>query len=156
MNTDEIYITDLVQELVNHIEENNHGHISRELHAQLEQNGLSNFTTLSMSECHAIAYIGDKDMTNAVSIANNLKITRGGISKLLSRLINRGFVKASQLNDNKREIFYHLTSLGKKVYSIHKTLHAQYLISLQAMVKSYSNEEQLIIKRFLNDLMKNI
>ena len=156
MNMNEEHITDLIQKLVEQIENNQHEHIIQELDLQLEQSGIVNVPTLSILECHVIAYIGDNNVTNAISVANNLNITRGGISKIMSRLIKKGLMEASQLAGNKREVFYRLTSLGKKVYCIHDTLHKKHNVMLKSMVNLYSKEEKLTIERFLNDLIKNI
>ncbi len=44
---------------------------------------------ISISDVHVLAYIGEHQNTNAISIANALGITRSGISKITARLLKK-------------------------------------------------------------------
>lgn len=150
------HITSQIIQLIEHIEANNHEHIAEELREQMQQSGITNFSSISIIECHVIAYIGKYNITNAISIAKYLKITRGGISKINFRLIQKGLIEAHQKEGNKREVFYTLTSLGKKVYFIHNTLHEKTLHSFRQIVETYNESEKVIISDFLNVLIEKI
>lgn len=156
MNISNQSISKKIHHLLEHIEANNHEHISAELQLAIEKNGMEHFPSLSMLECHVIAYIGDKSITNAVSIAKHLDITRGGISKINQRLIHRGLIESHVPEGNKRERFYQLTVTGRKVYQIHRSLHEKSELSLLAMINNYNDAEKEILQKFLEDLMNTI
>jgi DNA-binding MarR family transcriptional regulator len=149
-------IVSQIQKLVDHIQEDNHQHIINEIQIQLEKSAIPSVPPLSVLECHVIAGIGDAHITNAITIAKKLGITRGGISKIAVRLNNKGLIEANQMEGNKREIFYRLTSLGKTVYDIHSLLHKQTYDNLVNMLNKYSMEEQRVISQFLGELINYI
>lgn len=156
MNVSDQSILEQIHNLTGQIEASQHRHISEALQREMEKNGMNQPPALSMLEYHAIAYIGDKDITNAVSIAKHLNITRGGISKINQRLINKGLIERRELEGNKREVFYKLTSSGGNVYKMHQFLHKKAEFSLLEKINKYSRDEKEIIRRFLGDLMESI
>lgn len=149
-------ISEQIHHLIDHIEVNHHEHLKEDLLLEMKKNGMSDFPSLSMLEYHVIAYIGDKNITNAVSVAKHLNITRGGISKINQRLIGKELIESHQLEGNKRELFYKLTPAGKKVYFIHRSLHEKAETSLLRMISNYSESEKETIRKFICDLIEKV
>jgi DNA-binding MarR family transcriptional regulator len=149
-------IVNQIQKLVDHIQDDSHQHIINEIQTELEKASMPSVPQLSVLEYHVIANIGDAQITNAITIAKKLGITRGGISKIAVRLTNKGLIEANQMEGNKREVFYRLTSLGKAVYDIHSLLHKQTYDNLVNMLNKYSMEEQKVISQFLSELIDYI
>lgn len=106
------------------------------------------------AECHVIDYIGKNRLTNAVGISNALGITKGGISKLTSRLSEKGFLEPYRMEGNRKEIFFTLTPSGKEVFEINARIDAQINERLLVLMSEYSPEELDVITRFLNDFLK--
>lgn len=154
MQADKEAVIVQVQNLVDQIEEERHRHLASDLKARRAQAGLEDDETFSLAEYHVIASIGEAGSTNAVSVANKLRLTRGGVSKIMARLVMRGCVEAHSAADNKREKRYLLTERGRKVFRMHADLHEQTVQSLAAMLDGYAPAELAIVSRFLKDLKK--
>ena len=145
-----------IYDLIMRVEEGRHEHIADELQDRLLAMGVENISSLSIMECHVIDYIGNNKVTNAISIARHLKITRGGISKMSQRLIRKGLIDAERIEGNRREIFYHLTPLGEKIYIIHASLHKKVEEALRHIIERYSETEKITINNFLDSLAQVI
>ena len=59
-------------------------------------------------------------------LAESLYMTRGAISKLTKKLINKGLIESYQKPLNKKEIYFRLTEQGKVIYKIHEELHKEF------------------------------
>lgn len=66
------------------------------------------------SEIHCIQYIGDNPNTNVKKLADAFRMTTGGITKLTKKLIGRQLLRAYQIPDNKKEIYFALTKKGRR------------------------------------------
>lgn len=156
MQADKEAVIAQVQNLVYQIEEKRHRHSASDLKARMAQARFQDAEIFSMVDYHVIASIGEAGLTNAVSVANKLGLTRGGVSKIMARLMRRDCVEVRSATDNKREKIYLLTERGQKIFRIHADLHEQTLRSFAAMLDSYTPAELAIVGRFLNDLKKLI
>lgn len=78
------------------------------------------------AEVHYIECIEKNEDPNVTKLADCLYMTRGAISKMTKKLIEKGIIESYQKPDNKKEIYFRLTDHGKKVYQIHEDLHKQF------------------------------
>lgn len=78
------------------------------------------------SEVHCIEYIGRNVDSNVTKLAESFYMTRGAISKITKKLIKKGIIESYQKPDNKKEIYFRLTSQGKEIYKIHEELHEEF------------------------------
>ena len=92
---------------------------------------------------------------NGINIAEELNITRGGISKIATRLIEKNLITTYKDEKNQKKIFYKLTPLGEEVNTIHNQLHEENHKNLCNIVNKYSPQEQDIILKFIKDLQDN-
>lgn len=72
------------------------------------------------SEVHTLEFIGNNPDANLTKIATELYVTRGAVSKITKRLIDRGLIVRFQKNDNQKEVFFKLTEQGKDIFEIHQ------------------------------------
>ena len=100
-----------------------------------------------ISRCHKI---------NGIEIAKELGMTRGGISKIATRLIKKNLITTYQDEVNQKKVFYKLTPLGEQVNEIHEQFHAEKNLRVESMISGYSEEEQDVILKFIKDLKKII
>ena len=70
--------------------------------------------SLLLSEIHVIDCIGKHQLPNSTFIAKELSMTKGAISKITAKLLEKELIKANHLEENKKEIYYTLTTQGKK------------------------------------------
>lgn len=80
-------------------------------------------TNYSVSEMHCLDYIGKMEKPNVTKLAIALNLTKAGTSKMLKRLLQRKAVKTFTDCNNKKEIYYSLTAVGKKIFAAHAILH---------------------------------
>lgn len=78
------------------------------------------------SEVHCIEYIGKNADSNVTELAEHFYMTRGAISKLTKKLIEKGLIESYQKSDNKKEIYFRLTEHGKAIDKVHEELHKEF------------------------------
>lgn len=152
LNTKIEMIAHEIETLITQFEDKKHSHNEEELTKLLKVNEMINFKQISITECHVIACIDNIKEANGINIAKSLRMTRGGISKIANRLIEKKLITTYQDGENQKKIFYKLTSLGEKVNQIHNQLHRDNHSSLCTVVSKYTSQEQDIILRFIKDL----
>lgn len=68
-------------------------------------------------------------------------MTRGAISKLTKKLIQKGLIESYQKSDNKKEIYFRLTEQGKVIYNIHEDLHKEFQERDKAVFEQVTEEQ---------------
>ncbi|MCU5375976.1 MarR family transcriptional regulator [Bacillus cereus] len=87
------------------------------------EEGLKGFKS---SEVHCIEYIENNTDSNVTQLAEAFYVTRGAISRMTKKLINKGLIESYQKSENKKEIYFRLTEQGKEIYKIHEELHNEF------------------------------
>lgn len=141
-----------IEHFVNKIDSDEHMLSDTQLKQLLKDHHISAASSVSITEYHVLAYIGDHPATNAVSVSKSLGITRGGISKIAARLQNKGLIEVQDVKDNKREISYRLTPSGTDLYMLHTTLHKQKEALMDDLLSRYTDSEIQCIARFFSEL----
>lgn len=112
--------------------------------------------SVSLAECHVIDCIERNEMFNTTAIAKKLNITKGGISKITTKLIKKNMIEAYRLTNNQKEIYYRLKPLGRKVFEIHETLHKEAEEAFRKIFSEYSQSELAFASKFLADITAGI
>lgn len=107
---------------------------------------------ISLAEAHCIDKIGSIECANVTKVAAQMGMTRGAISKISKKLLNKNLIESYQKPENNKEIYFCLTEQGEKVYIEHKKCHNRAQEDKLAILSKYSEEEQLIILQFLSDI----
>ena len=108
------------------------------------------------AEVHYIECIGKNDDSNVTQLAESLYMTRGAISKMTRKLIEKGIIESYQKPDNKKEIYFRLTSYGKEVYTIHDTLHKQFQQRDQVVFDQITAEQFDSMLQFIENYKKHL
>lgn len=116
----------------------------------LEENELDNY---SLTELHVIHCIGEESMRNLTTISEYMSMTRGAVSKICSRLQNKGAIEKIKLADNQKEIFFILTAEGERLFHAHEVLHQQSQAKWSVLFEQYDQQEKQAIKRFFSDVV---
>lgn len=131
-----------------------------EIHEQSLKNLLTKYDykhlynkNLMLSEFHVIDCIGKQPLSNATFISRELNMTKGAISKVAAKLLEKNLIKGNQLENNKKEIYYTLTALGKEAFEIHEQLHKIEEERFMKIINKYNKEELNTINSFLDDLI---
>lgn len=93
------------------------------------------------SEVHCIEYIAKNVDCNVTKLADSFYMTRGAISKLTKKLIEKGLIESYQKQDNKKEIYFKLTEQGKAVNKIHDDLHNEFQERDKAVFEDVTEEQ---------------
>lgn len=120
-----------------------------------EQHREEIFAGINLAEAHCIDKIGSMDCANVTKIATEMGMTRGAISKITKKLLGKNLIASYQKPENNKEIYFCLTKEGEKVYTEHKKCHREAQEDKLAILSAYSDAEQAIILRFLQDLNQN-
>jgi DNA-binding MarR family transcriptional regulator len=108
------------------------------------------------SEVHCIEYIEKNADSNVTQLAESFYMTRGAISKLTQKLINKGLIESYQKSDNKKEIYFKLTEQGKVVYQIHEELHQEFQERDKAVFEQVTAEQFDSMLKFINTYSKHL
>jgi DNA-binding MarR family transcriptional regulator len=93
------------------------------------------------SEVHYIECIGRNADSNVTKLAESLYMTRGAISKITKKLIEKGIIESYQKPDNKKEIYFRLTSQGQRIYKLHEKLHKEFEARDKAVFEQVTEEQ---------------
>ncbi|MCS5422302.1 MULTISPECIES: MarR family transcriptional regulator [Psychrilyobacter] len=104
---------------------------------------------LSLSEIHCIDNIEKLESPNVTLLANTMKMTRGGITKITRKLIKKEFITSFKEEGNKKEVYFRLTSKGMEVYLDHEKTHKAAKDREMGFYSTFTGEEQKIVLKFL-------
>lgn len=107
---------------------------------------LSDYT---LSEIELIEHIALIPYANVTKLAAASYMTRGAISKLTKKLMNKGLIESYQQTDNKKEIYFRLTNKGQQVNQIHQELHHTFLERDQIVFENMTDDEFDTVFRFI-------
>ncbi|OLO25351.1 MarR family transcriptional regulator [Priestia megaterium] len=102
-----------------------------------------------LSEIELIENISLIPNANVTKLAAASYMTRGAISKLTKKLIAKNIIESYQSVENKKEIYFRLTTHGKKINDIHQELHQSFLQRDEEVFKYMTDEEFDTIFRFI-------
>ncbi|SDZ51568.1 DNA-binding transcriptional regulator, MarR family [Evansella caseinilytica] len=106
----------------------------------------------NLTSIHVIHCIGNHEPINNTSIAQKMSLSKANITKISSKLLKEGLIKRFQLTDNKKEVFFRLTPAGKEVFALHEKLHKKKEQLFYQLLDRYTEAEQAIVLRFLQEL----
>ena len=108
------------------------------------------------SEVHCIEYIGRNADPNVTKLAEAFYMTSGAISKLMKKLIKKGIIESYQRPDNKKEIYFRLTSQGQAIYKIHEELHKEFQERDSAVFEQVTEEQFDNMLRFVERYSRHL
>ncbi|AFH61082.1 MarR family transcriptional regulator [Paenibacillus caseinilyticus] len=98
---------------------------------------------------HVLDAIGKLEPVNGITISKQFGFSKGSISKITRKLVDKNIIQFEYLPDNKKEVLFRTTPLGKEIYRLHLALHHQLDIGVKHFLQRY-NEDEL---RFLVDAL---
>ncbi|OCT16736.1 MarR family transcriptional regulator [Paenibacillus pectinilyticus] len=108
------------------------------------------------TEVHCIEYIEKNIDSNVTKLAEFFYMTRGAISKLTKKLIEKGLIESYQKSDNKKEIYFKLTEQGKVIYNIHEDLHQEFQERDKAVFEQITEEQYDSMLSFVDKYCKHL
>ncbi|ATI59630.1 MarR family transcriptional regulator [Bacillus cereus] len=117
------------------------------------EEGLKGFKS---SEVHCIEYIENNADSNVTQLVEAFYVTRGAISRMTKKLIQKGLVESYQKSENKKEIYFRLTEQGKEIYKIHENLHKEFQERDKAVFEQVTEEEFNSIISFVEKYSRHL
>lgn len=117
------------------------------------EEGLKGFKS---SEVHCIEYIENNADSNVTQLAEAFYVTRGAISRMTKKLIQKGLIESYQKSENKKEIYFRLTEQGKEIYKIHEDLHKEFQERDKAVFEQVTEEEFNSIISFVEKYSRHL
>lgn len=112
-----------------------------------------NYKGLGINEVHAIDYIGKTKEPNVTKITQFLKITKGGVTKITKKLIDKSYIESYQIEGNKKEKYFRLTKKGREIFKKHKLVHEESINRDKLIFDKFDDCEHKIISKFLDELI---
>lgn len=103
----------------------------------------------TLNEIEVIEHIALIPQANVTKLAAASFMTRGAISKLTKKLLEKSIIERYQTPENKKEIYFRLTKEGEKIRKIHTDLHQRFLERDQEVFTPMTEEEYDTIFRFI-------
>ncbi|AAK78739.1 DNA-binding MarR family transcriptional regulator [Clostridium acetobutylicum] len=108
------------------------------------------------SEVHYIECIGKNVDSNVTKLAKSLYMTRGAISKMTKKLIEKNIVESYQKADNKKEIYFRLTEKGHEIYKLHENLHKEFQERDKVVFEQVTDEQFESMLSFIEKYSKHL
>ncbi|MBS5939780.1 MarR family transcriptional regulator [Clostridium sartagoforme] len=120
---------------------------------QIEEKTLKSgyFSDLSVREMHTIEAIGSKSKRMMSEVAQDLGITVGTLTTSINRLIKKGYVERSRIEEDRRVVLVELTKKGKVANRLHERFHNE---MVKEMMDGLLDDEKEVLITSLNKLNK--
>lgn len=103
---------------------------------------------------HVIDAIGQLEPVNGTSISRQFGIPKGSVSKITRKLVAQEIICTESLPDNKKEILFLTTPLGKEIFELHRALHRQMDKGIHRFLQRYNEEELLFLIKGFEDTLQ--
>ncbi len=105
---------------------------------------------LFRSEINFLCAVDDNENSNVSMLSNLLGVTKGAVTQVSDKLIEKNMLEKYSLESNKKEKFYRLTLDGKDALTMFKDMHKKTNNTMCGYFSSLSEDEQLVISKFFD------
>ncbi len=95
--------------------------------------------------------IGQLEPVNGINISKQFRIPKGSVSKATRRLITKKLIKKESLPNNKKEVLFRLTPLGRELFDVHRAFDQQMERGFIRFLQKYDADQLQFIVRVLQD-----
>ena len=95
--------------------------------------------------------IGQLEPANGITISKQFRIPKGSVSKTTRRLIAKKLIKKESLPNNKKEVLFRLTPLGRELFDVHRAFDQQMEQGFVRFLQKYDADQLDFIARMLQD-----
>ncbi|MEK4478544.1 winged helix DNA-binding protein [Paenibacillus sp. FSL R5-0876] len=103
---------------------------------------------------HVIDAIGQLEPVNGTTISKQFGIPKGSVSKITRKLVQQEIIRTEFLPDNKKEVLFLTTPLGKEIFDLHLALHKQMNKGINRFLQRYNPDELLFIIQAFEDTLE--
>lgn len=106
-------------------------------------------------ELHVIQAIGERKGINITELGSHFGITKSAASQMVTKLVNKGFVKKESAAHSNKELQLAPTELGWKAFRIHEKFHEQHMADIVARLGAFTLS-QIATASVLLEVMENV
>lgn len=110
----------------------------------------------NLSTIHVLDCIGHYEPINHSAIAEKLKLSKASITKISKKLLELDLIRRTQLNDNRKEVYFRLTLHGKQMYDLHRDLHEEEEQRFMRFLDDYAESELQTIFKFFQGMSRYV
>jgi DNA-binding MarR family transcriptional regulator len=95
--------------------------------------------------------IGQLEPVNGITISKQFRIPKGSVSKTTRRLIAKKLIKKESLPNNRKEVLFRLTPLGKELFDVHQAFDQQMERGFVRFLQKYDPDQLHFMVHVLQD-----
>jgi DNA-binding MarR family transcriptional regulator len=111
---------------------------------------------LNSRETHVLVHIGKNPDVNITELAAIFTVTKGAMSKTISRLTSLNFIEKSVAEESGREIKLSLTEKGKNIFDRHEIKTMANNLALYDRIDNLNISQLAAIAQFLEEMHKRL
>ncbi len=96
---------------------------------------------MTVNMLHVLSAIGKLEPVNGITISKQFGFSKGTVSKITRRLADKQIISFEYIPDNKKEVLFRTTPLGKEINRLHQALHEQIDIGVNHFLQRYNDDE---------------
>ncbi|EOB9291329.1 MarR family transcriptional regulator [Listeria innocua] len=108
------------------------------------------------SEVHCIEFIAKNEDPNVTKLAEAFYMTKSAISKITKKLMDKGYIESYQKPENKKEIYFRLTTKGAKINQVHDNLHQEFLDRDKVVFEDVSDKQYEEVLQFVDKYSRHL
>jgi DNA-binding MarR family transcriptional regulator len=112
---------------------------------------LQESTLLTM---RVLVAVGRLEPVNGVTISKEFRIPKGTVSKAARRLIAEKLVKREGLPNNRKEVLFRLTPLGKQLFDVNRAFDEQMERGFTRFLRRYDAKQLAFLTQVLQDTVE--
>ncbi len=105
----------------------------------------------TMTALRVLDAIGRLEPVNGSTISAQARIPKGTVSKVTRRLIAQKLISRESLPNNKKEILFRLTPLGRELFHVHRAFDEQMERGFRQFLQRYRPDELRLLVAILQD-----
>ncbi|MBC1377035.1 MarR family transcriptional regulator [Listeria innocua] len=108
------------------------------------------------SEVHCIEFIAKNEDPNVTKLAEAFYMTKSAISKITKKLMDKGYIESYQKPENKKEIYFRLTTKGAEISQVHDNLHQEFLDRDKVVFEDVSDKQYEEVLQFVDKYSRHL
>ena len=107
---------------------------------------------MTVTAMRVVDAIGRLEPVNGATVSAQSRIPKGTVSKLTRRLTARELIRTEARPNNRKEVLFLLTPLGRDLYQTHRAFDERMERGLRRFLRRYSDSELDLLVRMLREV----
>lgn len=111
---------------------------------------------LFSSEIDTLSIIGNTEGINLTELSKKLGISKSGTSKFVNHLIDKKLIQKGKKPNNKKEVIFKLTKIGRLAYKGKKAFNQEIFNSIFSCISNYVDEDLHVLSDFFDKVNEEL